>query len=342
MTLIDRDGRVFGRFNVIDAALVAFVVLLLPIGYATFLLFRPARPVIESVTRVEVTNEERRVSGAGMLIAKLKVKGSGLNPLLRAMIGSTPALGFVFETPNSADVIVGPVPPGKHDLVLMDGVQEVARAREAVEIQATEGPSIRAYGWLTNLSPATAATLEAGYATDPALPSAFRIVAVGPPRPAKARVSIGTRATGLPSPGQMERAAEIVMRCDWPSSGPCSVGGVSLTESPPIATTLPGGIRFEIEAIDSPDEATPAVALMRLERPLAGVKVGDRDANVSASAAEITAVSGSTVTLKLGVHDSREGWRYRGQLVMPGATFTLRTDTHLLIGTIETFRISHP
>ena len=28
-------------------------------------------------------------------------------------------------------------------------------------------------------------------------------------------------------------------------------------------------------------------------------------------------MAGSTVTLKLGVHDSREGWRYRGQLVRP-------------------------
>jgi hypothetical protein len=343
MTLIDRDGRVFGRFNLIDLAVVAFVVLLLPISFATFLLFRPSRPVIESVTRVEVTNEERRVSGAGLIMAKLKVKGNGFNPLHRAMIGSTPALGFVFETPNSADVIVGVVPPGKHDLVLMDGVQEVARARDAVEIQATVGPSIRAFGWLTDLSPGTAATLEPGYATDANLPGAFRIIAVGPVRPAKARLSIGTRATDLPlRPGQVERAAELVLRCDWPSARTCTVGGESLRESPPIAMTLPGGIRFEIEAIDAAGEATPAVAVLRLERPLPGVKVGDRDANVSASAAEITAVAGSTVTLKLGVHDSREGWRYRGQLVMPGATFTLRTDAHLLIGTIEEFRTSRP
>ena len=149
MALIDRDGRVFGRFNLIDAAVAAFVVLLLPIGYATFLLFRPSRPVIDSVTRVEVTKEERRVASGSLLTAKLKVKGSGFNPLLRAAIGSTSAMGFVFETPNSADVLVGLVPPGKHDLVLYDGVQEVARAREAVEIQATGGPSVRAYGWLT-------------------------------------------------------------------------------------------------------------------------------------------------------------------------------------------------
>jgi hypothetical protein len=339
MTFIDRDGRVFGRFNLIDAALVAFIVLLLPIGYATYLLFRPARPVIESVTRVEVSNEERRVSGAGLVIAKLKVRGSGLNPMLRAAIGTTPAMGFVFETPNSADVIVGMVPPGKHDLVLFDGVQEVARAREAVEIQATSGPSVRAYGWLTGLSPASAETLTAGYASDANAPGAFRIVAIGPARPARARVTIGTRATDLPLPGQMERAAELVLRCDWPSARACTIGGESLRESPPIAVTLPGGWRFEIEAIDSAEAATPAVAVLRLDRPMTGVKVGDRDAGVSEHGAEITAVGGGSVTLKLGLHDSREGWRYRGQLAMRGAAFTFRTESYILTGTIEDLQV---
>ena len=339
MTFIDRNGRVFGRFNLIDAAAAAFIVLLLPLGYATFLLFRPSRPVIESVTRVDVTNEERRVSGAGMVIAKLKVKGSGLNPMLRAMIGSTPAMGFVFETPNAADVIVGVVPPGKHDLVLLDGVQEVARARDAVEIHATEGPSIRAYGWLTSLSPETAAALKPGYASDPDLPASFRIVAIGPARAAKSRLTIGTRATDLPVPGLMERAAELVLRCDWPSARACTVGGESLRESPPIAMTLQNGLRFEIEAIDSADAATPAVAILRLDRTVAGIKAGDRDANISESAAEITAVTGGTVTLKLGVHDSREGWRYRGQLAMRGAAFTFRTESYILTGTIEDLQV---
>jgi hypothetical protein len=199
---------------------------------------------------------------------------------------------------------------------------------------------VRAFGWLTSLSPANAAALEAGFASDPNVPGAFRIVTIGPARPARARVSIGTRATDLPLPGQMERAAELLLRCDWPSARTCTVGGESLRESPPVAVTLPGGIRFEIEAIESSDDATPAVAVLRLDRPVAGVKVGDRDANVSASAAEVTAVAGTSVTLKLGVHDSRDGWRYRGQPVMRGGPFAIRTDQYVLVGTIEDLRTS--
>ncbi len=52
--------------------------------------------------------------------------------MLRASIDEVPAIGFVFENPNSADLLVGAVPPGSHDLVLYDGVQEVARAPKAV------------------------------------------------------------------------------------------------------------------------------------------------------------------------------------------------------------------
>ena len=104
--------------------------------------------------------------------------------------------------------------------------------------------------------------------------------------------------------------------------------------------TLPGGIRFELEAIDSTDEPTAATAVVRLDRPVAGVKAGDRDASVSANVAEITAVSGDRVTLKLALHESREGWRYRGQLVIPGATFTLQTDAYLITGTIEDLQTS--
>ncbi len=60
--------------------------------------------------------------------------------MLRASIDDTPAIGFVFENPNSADLLVGPTPPGAHDLVLYDGAQEVARARKAVVIEPASLP----------------------------------------------------------------------------------------------------------------------------------------------------------------------------------------------------------
>jgi hypothetical protein len=144
MSLVDDRGRLFGRLNLFDAALIGFAIVLIPIAYGTYLLFRVPRPAITSVKRVEITKEERRVGGPN-LVAKLKVQGSGLRPMLRASIDDAPAIGFVFENPNSADLLVGAVAPGSHDLVLYDGVQEVARAPKAVRIQpvSTQTATVR-------------------------------------------------------------------------------------------------------------------------------------------------------------------------------------------------------
>ena len=122
------------RFNSFDVAVAVFVVVLIPIAYGTYRLFRTPQPTIASVTRVEITKEERRVGGPN-LVAKMKIRGSGLRPMLRASIDDVPALGFVFENPNSADLLLGSVPPGSHDLILYDGVQEVARASKSVRLQ---------------------------------------------------------------------------------------------------------------------------------------------------------------------------------------------------------------
>ena len=123
------------RPNLFDAAIAAFVVVLIPIAYGTYLLFRVPRPAITSVKRVEITKEERRIGGPN-LAAKMKIQGTGLRPMLRATVDATPAIGFVFENPNSADLLLGALPPGPHDLILYDGVQEVARAQKVVAIDA--------------------------------------------------------------------------------------------------------------------------------------------------------------------------------------------------------------
>lgn len=338
MSVIDKDGRVFGRFNLVDAGVLAFVLLLIPIGYATFLLFRPDRPTIESVTRVEVGNEERRVSSGTILTAKLKVRGTGFNPLLRARIDDIEAVGLVFENPNSVDVIVGVVPPGKHDLILYDGVQEVARAREAVDVQASEGPSVRAYGWLTDLTPETADTLKAGLASDQTIPGAFRIVAVGEIEPARVRAALGEASADLTLPGRKERAAEILIRCDWPSTSVCTIQGQRLTQQPPVIIMLPGGARFEIDEIAPPEDPVPATVRLRVPST-DGMKVGDRDDTVGSRAAQIMAIAGNVVTVRLGVQDSREGWRYRGMLVLPGSTLSLRTPNYAIGGTVNDIQV---
>lgn len=334
MTIVDDRGRLFGRINLVDAAVLIFVIILLPVAYGAFLLFRPAAPRIDSVAQVNVTKEEVRIANGAPLSAKLKVKGTGFTPLLRASIGGTPAMGFVFENPNSADVLVGEMPMGKHDLILFDGVQEVARARDAVTIQDTIGTILRTVGWFTGLNTETAKTLQPGFASPKEARAAFDVVAIGPPRPAHSRLAFGATSVDLPiEGGYLERAAVLNIRCDSPGAA-CSIAGVPLGDRAPVSVVLAGSITYEIEEILPATDPQRARLVVRFTGPqIAAMKAGDKDALLDPRAALLTATTardaGSvTATLDLGVDSSREGWRYRGQLLRPGAPFHLTTDRY--------------
>jgi hypothetical protein len=302
------------------------------------LLFRPASPRIDSVTPVEISREERRIASGGLLTGKFKVRGTGLNPMLRAFIGDTPAIGFVFETPNSADVLVGPVKPGTHDLILRDGVQEVARAPGAITILPLPRASIRAAGWLINLDKGTADGFKAGQ-TWPAAAPAVKILALAEVQPAHGRVSLGEKASDLPVEGLFEREAVLALRCDATTeASSCAVGGRPLVSAGPLVVALEGGVMFEIAEV-LPDAAPlRARAHVRFRDPPAAIKAGDRDGLLDERAASVTAVErrGSDVvaTIDLGVDDARDGWRYRGRPVKPGAPFELATRGYIASGSV--------
>lgn len=350
MSVIDNRGRLFGAINLVDAAVVGFLIVLIPLAYGTYALFRPAKPRIDSVGFSVVTKEENRIAGGALLTAKLKVKGSGFNPLLRAAIGNSPALGFVFENPNSADVLVGQVGPDDHDLILFDGIQEVARAASAFHLpkpQPGVSSYIRGVGRFITMDPAAAKRLGVGFKF-PETTSQFEVVALGPERPARSTVRFGSSQFDAMAHGLIERDAVLRIRCDSAiADNPCAVGSRSATQTTGVPVTLtfsePSTVyQFQVQ------EALPEGAVQRARLQvrlvggphLASLKVGDRDAFLDERAAVVTGVGSRgtdavTVTLDLGLDDSREGWRYRDQPVKPGATFRLATERYEATGRID-------
>ena len=343
MPLVDSQGRVFGRFNIVDTIAVALVALLVPLGYGTYLLFRPSTPRIDSVTRSTISKEELRIAGGIMLAAKLKVRGAGFNPMLRAVIGTTPSLGFVFEDPTSADVILGPIPAGTHDLVLYDGVQEVARAVAAVTIESPIQLAVRLVGWLIDLEPRVAEALTVA-ATPNA--GAVTIAALGPSVPARERIDWFGRTTDVSVPDRVEREAVVDVPCDPRRLDEvCNISGVAL--SPPdrliVPLHTPAGIfRFAIAEVlpNTPPVAATVRVRFSGESELSMIAVGDRDRFLDLQRAAVVESIGSRsnasldVTLRLGADVSRDGWRYRGHLIVPGAQFQLTTERYSISGAI--------
>jgi hypothetical protein len=349
MPFIDDKGRLFGRVNLFDAALAAFVVILVPIAYGTFLLFRTPAPRIASVSRVPITAEERRVAGGSRLSAKLKVRGSGLRPMLRASVGETPTLGFVFENPNSADVLVGDVHAGTHDLILYDGVQEVARLEKSVTIAAEPPQRVLGLGTLIQLDKAAADALAPGASLTAATPR-DSIVALGPVRPELDRMGHG-RTQAAVSGSRWERQAEILLQCDPdPSALGCQVGGVPLSSTtPPVVQVIgPSGtvLLFAVNEIlpaTSPSIVTARVRFAAAPEVLSLVHAGDRDECLDDRAATVLAAGTRRpgagggeldVTFRLGLDESAHGWRYRGRVFKAGVTFPFTTDRYMLEGTV--------
>jgi len=326
--LVDERGRVFGRVNLFDATLIAFAIAVVPIAYGTYLLFRPPALRIESVERVPITREERRVTGGSTLTAKLKVRGTGLRPMLRAMIDDAPALAFVFEDPHSADVLVGEVPAGAHDLILFDGVQEVARTRRAVTIQSERSPQLLALGVFAELHERTARSIAAIR-----LSSSLEIVKVGPQRP--------------DANGRWQRDAEMRVQCDPDPAGEgCVVGGFLLNapRPPTLWLAVPSGevVSFAVNELlpnTPPQFVTARVRLASAPEPLALVRVGDRDDILDERAATVIAVGSRhatdvDVTIGAGLDQSRDGRVYRGRAFKAGAPFRLSTDRYVLEGVV--------
>ena len=130
MPVIDDRGNVFGRLNMIDAAVVLLVAIVIPASYIAYRVFRAPPPVIRSVTPATLAADGPR---------RIRVTGEHFRPYLRAFVSKTgePFLmsnpqrdteqaTFLIESPTVVELKLPEVPPGSYDLYLYDEGQEIA------------------------------------------------------------------------------------------------------------------------------------------------------------------------------------------------------------------------
>jgi len=279
-----------GRISIVDIAIGLLVLVFIPVAYFAFLLFRTAKPVITSVEPAQLTYIEERASAGTQVSGKLKVHGRGLQPVLRATIDSQAAIAFVFESPESADVLFGELPGGEHDLILYDGVQEVARARKAVTIPSvsrTPTARMRVAGTLINLDEPTARSLHLGQVFPSSGRPEAELVALGELGPDLRRISEARGTVHVIVEGRWQRPAAVVMSCDATAPEECRVNGITLgfaNRVMPVPGTVPP-LTLRIEEIVP--AAAPLVAEARVRliaNPDAAdlIRVGDVDESAPA------------------------------------------------------------
>src|SRR4051812_12104707 len=145
MPIIDDRGRVFGRLNLVDAAVAALLLVLLPAAFGAYLLLRDPQAKLTSV----VPAHAKRAT-----TLQVEVQGENLRPYMRVSFNDVQGRTFLFNNPTSAVVQAVELPAGTYDVVLYDYMQEVSRLKGAFTVEPLPPPPMVAVdinGFITGL-----------------------------------------------------------------------------------------------------------------------------------------------------------------------------------------------
>jgi hypothetical protein len=365
MALIDDRGRLFGKINLIDALVGLLFLLLIPLAYGAFLLFRVPTP---SITSLEPATLVLHQGGA------VRLTGQNFRPFLRAGTGSADLPLFV-QSPTVAEIKVGDLPAGTYDLVLYDQGQELTRKAAALTILGSPPVNldVQALGAFVGMDSAAAGQLGTteSFRSSPAAAPVAEIVAVRPPEPGTTRVKIGTNVFASGTTQEVRVPAIVRIHCSV-ANGECRAGDTAV--APNATVTLPwkaGQVRFAIDQVFPANLHVefPAMAILRVQFVASPeifnvIKKGDvdvsglltdtagavlqdvgserRTAMVNANAEPLLrrnlqvsqpmVIFNATVLAPLTFTPS--GWSYHDQAVKAGAVFNFETASAAMTGWI--------
>jgi hypothetical protein len=234
VALIDDRGRLFGKVNLIDAAVAAFLLLLVPLAYGAYLLFRTPNPMISSVKPATI------VAGRPSTVV---IEGTNFLPFIRARvrgaIGTAEGDGFLLENSTRAEIRLPKLPPGTYELILYDSSRELTSRAGALTVVEPTVPAppppppgaphtvvaAQVVGVFTNLSKAEAAALRVGVRfSEQGGDTGAEIAALQPPEPGLQRVKMGPETSiSSPAPGRFQVPAILSVRCTVEADG-CHLG----------------------------------------------------------------------------------------------------------------------
>ena len=238
MRVLDDRGRLAGRVNVVDAVAAGILLVLIPVAYGAFLLFRTPAPTLVSIGPATMLEGSRQ---------RLEIDGTNLRPFMRVSFDTTPAKSFLIGSTKYALVDLPDLKPGTYDVVLYDYMQEAARLPKAFTVAPlATNVQLEVDGAFKAASDALVANLKVGD-TFPATGNAIaEVIAVGTPVPGELRVRVGDEMVRVASTDR-DLPATLRVKCQ-------SVRG-------------PGGTaRCMVPGVDEPVAVAPD-ALLALSTP---------------------------------------------------------------------------
>ncbi len=235
MAIVDDRGRVGGKVNLIDAVVAFLILVLIPVAFGAYLLFRTPQPFLTAV------NPPRLYQGVNL---RIEVQGENLRPFMRVSFNNQQAASFMIYTTRAAMVDLPPLDAGVYDVVLYDHMQEISRLPKAFTLlPLAQVPTVemRVQGTFKGFTADRLPAIRAGMKFGTASAVTAEIESIGAPMPSAITLKTGSELVQLPLTGQVDIPAVLKVRC-FIASNPdgslkCSVPG-------PIQQTdvLPGGL----------------------------------------------------------------------------------------------------
>jgi uncharacterized protein DUF4330 len=374
MPIIDERGRLFGKLNIIDLALVLIFLVLVPLGYGAYLLFRTRPPTIATVAPNPVMFQkaaEQRVT----------ITGEHLRPYLKVMFNKEVTRAFLVESPERAEVRFADLAPGTYDVVLYDEAEEVTRLKNGLTIAAPPPPpppptvTIQALGSFLGSDGSTKDLVVGRTFGAAGRASVATILAVAEAQPDFKRMQLGNSIVLASLVKAERRAATLRLGCDTTVDA-CNVAGTPI--SPGVTVNLPdekGGLhQFVVDEVrgDSAYVADLTVQFLGLPEVIALMNAGDADRpagagvlrgaviesleaskpnagsvgvgfGVQAGEMSVSVTGGTpqplaarTARIRVPVEAGPLGWRYRGVTIRSGAVVTFETATYSVRGLVMT------
>jgi len=235
MAVVDERGRIGGRINLIDAVAAFLILVLIPVAFGAYLLFRTPPPVLRSVHPAELYQ-------GGQL--RIEVIGENLRPFMRVSFDRTQGQSYMIASPRSAMVDLPEIPPGKYDIVLYDHMQEVSRLPKALTLlplSPTPNVDMRVAGSFKGLTGDRLKSVKTGDKFMNGGAVVAEIENLAPPVPSSLTITAGYDALRVPLTGQTDIPGVLKVKCFVSTN---TDGGLKCSVPGPIKQTdvMPGGM----------------------------------------------------------------------------------------------------
>jgi hypothetical protein len=344
MALVDDRGRAFGRFNPVDVFVFALVVVMIPVAYGAYVLFRTPPAKLSAVEPKQLT------MGPNL---RVRVDGTNLRPFMRVSFDTAQGRTFMIGSTTTAQVDLPDLDPGTYDVVLYDYAQEVDRLPKALTILprvTAPTATVSVDGRFVRLNQAQVDALKTNAVFKQGTRTTGTVLAVGSPLPGALQLRTGETGIAISFPGTFDLPAALELECFVETN---SDGSVRCTAYGPAyaaaivadaLVSLPvagAAVSFQVNAVNPAGK--PSFVRVRVRTTVtpeigAHLRTNDTDATTpeypDAWIGRVESVGGAEIVIRLPAQRLVNGWRYRNQWLKVGGPIKFETAAVVVNGTV--------